>query len=351
MDLDLRFRVVGLMALFLSLGLTPLLRKLGRALEFTDKPGARKSHELPISVLGGAAIFLAFIVPSLLVLRSDAPVSGVLFPSAIIFLMGLVDDVRGLPAWFRLLGQLLAALLLVRAGIVVKILPWTWLNIAVTLVGVIGITNALNFLDNMDGLAAGLVCVICVAFFSVAWLTGQRWLGVYAVALAGSCLGFLPYNVRPASVFMGDSGSTFLGFNLAALAVMGNWSENWFVACCIPTVAMSILIFDTILTTIMRVKTGKVSNLREWIDYVGQDHLSHRLTELGMDQGKAVLSIHLAGLSMAVVSVLLLGVGANVLVATGIMGMVILFFATLFLLVKDIPGLDVAHEGTPKHTR
>jgi len=348
MDLDLRFRVVGVIAFLLSLGLTPMFRELGVRWGLTDKPGERKSHIRPVPFLGGAALFLAFMIPSLLVLRDDAPVAGILLPSTLIFAIGFVDDVRGLPAWFRLVGQLLASLLLIRHGIVIKIMPWYWLNVTITLVGVIGITNALNFLDNMDGLASGLVCMACMGFFFVAWLTGQRWLGIYAVALVGSCLGFLTFNVRPASIFMGDSGSTFLGFNIATLAVMGDWSQSRWIACCIPTVIMSILIFDTVLTTIMRVRTGKVSNLREWVDYAGQDHLSHRLVELGMEPGSAVLAIHLVGLSMSIVAVLLLG--ANLLVALGVIVMVVLFFANWFLLVKDIPGLDVVNEHIEGHT-
>ena len=340
--MDIRFRWVGCLALLLSLILTLFVRWLGIRWGLTDNPGGRKSHARPIPFVGGVSIFLAFMIPSLLTLRQDAPVHGVLLPAALIFLMGLVDDVRGLPAWFRLVGQFLACGLLVRAGIVVKLfpmewhgLPTVWLNIGITVFGVIGITNALNFMDNMDGLAAGVVCLCCLGFFGVAWWTGQRFLGVYAVALVGSCLGFLAFNVRPASVFMGDSGSTFLGFSLAALAVMGSWSESRFIACSIPVTALSLLIFDTTLTTILRIQTGKVRSLREWIDFAGQDHLSHRMAEISKDPGKAVLMIHMIGLVMAIICLLL--TGANLLVAIGIMGMVFLFYCTWFLLIKDVP--------------
>lgn len=345
--MDIRFRWIGLVALVLSIGLTLLIRWAGLKLKLVDEPGGRKAHQSPTPFTGGIAIFLAFMIPSLLTIRSDAPVAGVLLPAALIFLMGLVDDVWGLPAWFRLLGQMGAALLLVANGIHVKVFPQLWhgipldgLNVALTVFGVVGVTNALNFLDNMDGLAAGLVCTSCLAFFAVAWWTGQRWLGVYAAALMGSCIGFLLFNVRPASIFMGDSGSTFLGFCLAALAVMGEWSRSTIVACCIPVTALSILIFDTTLTTILRIQTGKVRTLKEWIVYAGQDHLSHRMAEITGDPGKAVLMIHAMGGVLSVIAFLL--VGANAVVATGVMGMLAVFYVIWFLLIQDVP--DPSHD-------
>ena len=125
---------------------------------------------------------------------------------------------------------------------------------------------------------------------------------------------------------------------ITALAIMGDWSKSTVITCSIPLVAMSILIFDTTLTTVLRVKTGKVSTLKEWIDYAGRDHLSHRMVEMGVDESKAVLLIHVTGVALAVVSVLL--VNSNVIVALGIMVMVLLFFVSWFLLVKDLPGLE-----------
>jgi UDP-GlcNAc:undecaprenyl-phosphate GlcNAc-1-phosphate transferase len=158
----------------------------------------------------------------------------------------------------------------------------------------VGITNAVNFFDGMDGLATGLTAIGSLSFFVVALITGQQYLGFLTIALAGSCLGFLKFNFKPASIFLGDAGSTFLGFTLAGIAVMGNWAkDNPKVALSLPIIILSVFIFDMIYITIARVWDGRVRSFKEWIDYTGKDHLHHRLATLGFNETQTVLLIYL----------------------------------------------------------
>jgi UDP-GlcNAc:undecaprenyl-phosphate GlcNAc-1-phosphate transferase len=158
----------------------------------------------------------------------------------------------------------------------------------------VGITNAVNFFDGMDGLATGLTAICSLSFFVVALITGQQYLGFLTIALAGSCIGFLKFNFKPASIFLGDAGSTFLGFTLAGIAIMGNWAEkNPKVALSLPIIILSVFIFDMIYITIARVWDGRVRSFKEWIEYTGKDHLHHRLVTLGFNETQTVLLIYL----------------------------------------------------------
>jgi UDP-GlcNAc:undecaprenyl-phosphate GlcNAc-1-phosphate transferase len=200
-------------------------------------------------------------------------------------------------------------------GIVLQVIPESMGvfslagNILLTVLWIIGITNAMNFFDGMDGLAAGLSAIISFFLGVVAFQTGQPFLGWVAVAMMGSCLGFLPYNFRikkSASIFLGDAGSTVIGFVLACVAVYGDWSEaSPVVALASPLLIFWILIFDMVHITVDRILTGKVTNFRQWIDYVGRDHLHHRLAAVLGSQRKSVLFIFLMSLCLGTSAVVL----------------------------------------------
>jgi UDP-GlcNAc:undecaprenyl-phosphate GlcNAc-1-phosphate transferase len=177
-------------------------------------------------------------------------------------------------------------------------LPDTWWGdageVLLTIIWIVGITNAVNFFDGMDGLATGLAVIGSLSFFIVAEITGQSYLGFLTIALAGSCLGFLKFNFKPASIFLGDAGSTFLGFTLAGIAIMGGWAEkNPKVALSLPILVLSVFIFDMIYITIARVFKGVVRSFKEWIEYTGKDHLHHRLVTLGFNETQTALLIYL----------------------------------------------------------
>jgi UDP-GlcNAc:undecaprenyl-phosphate GlcNAc-1-phosphate transferase len=229
----------------------------------------------------------------------------VLLRSTIIIFVGIIDDIKHLPAILKLVAQLVACFVLIGFGIEISISKSVILNRLLTVFGVLGITNAVNFLDNMDGLAAGISAICAATIFIIAYNTQQIWLGYLALALCFACLGFLPFNFKPAKIFMGDSGSTFLGFTLAALAIMGSWSFKYSVmtALAVPVLILGVFIFDTTLITVLRVKDGKVHNFMEWIGHVDTDHFSHRLVALGLSQRQAVTFIYFCAMGLGPLAV------------------------------------------------
>jgi len=268
-------------------------------------PDERKIHKKPIPLLGGLAIYISYVVTIFLNFNFSLELKGVIIGGTIILFLGLIDDIKGLSATWKLTSQILASCTLIVCGVKLSFLPNTWWGnggeILLTIFWVVGITNAVNFFDGMDGLAVGLTAVCTLSFFIVAQITGQSYLGYLTIALAGSCCGFLKFNFKPASIFLGDAGSTFLGFTLAGIAVMGGWAEkNPKVALGLPVLILSVFIFDMIYITVARIAKGTVRNFKEWVEYTGKDHLHHRLMTLGFNETQTVLLIYLITASLGI---------------------------------------------------
>ncbi len=308
---------LALLALGLSGTLTPLAAWLARRVGAIDSPSGRKIHDRPTPLLGGAAIYVAFLVAVLASSGLTGELWGVVLAASLIFAIGLVEDTRGVPATVRLLFQTIAVIILVRSGVVLTFLPPTWWGVAgewiLTFLWVVGITNAFNFLDGLDGLAAGSAIINAFFLGAYAVATDQAGLALLSFSLMGAAAGFLPYNYKPhrrdtgGEIFLGDSGSTFLGFTLASLAVMGDWAEGSPKDMIVPVLIMAVPIFDMILITIMRVREGLVHNFTEWIVYTGRDHFHHRLLGLGMRKKEAVAIIYLVSLCLGISAFLLKG--------------------------------------------
>jgi len=289
----------------IAFGLTPVLIRLACFLEVVDLPAGRKVHTEPTPLLGGVAIYTAFGISILANSILDGQVVAIMVGGTLLVVVGILDDVRGMPAGVRLLGQLLAAGVVMQSGVVLTLFPpsvaGTTANAALTLLWLLGITNAMNFFDGMDGLATGLSIITAGLLGFFAALTFQPFLGWFAAAIVGSCLGFLPFNFRPkrpAAIFLGDSGSTFLGFVLAALAVKGEWAADNVIDIGAPVLIFWVFIFDMTHITLTRILTGKVRSFREWIAYTGRDHLHHRLEALLGSKRQTVLLIFLLSVSM-----------------------------------------------------
>ncbi len=286
----LRYWDVFFVAMIVAVVLLPIARFLAFRFGLLDYPKAHGIHEHPVPRIGGVAIYVAFVVGSLYRLDLSEQLKGVLVGSTIIFAVGLWDDVRRLPAGFKLLIQLVACgIMMFKYGVILKTFPHGhFINSFFTVLLIIGITNAVNFLDNMDGLSSGLVAVSSFALFFIAFMTKQPWSAYLALALMGASVGFLFFNLKPAYFFMGDSGSTFLGFTLASLTVMTNWSYEIPVRMAVPVLILGVPIIDMTLITVLRIKEDKVHTLSEWIDYTGKDHLSHRVMRLGLNKKMTV---------------------------------------------------------------
>jgi UDP-GlcNAc:undecaprenyl-phosphate GlcNAc-1-phosphate transferase len=295
-----------------SLGLTPLVGRLARWLGILDLPAARKVHTQPTPLLGGLAIYTGFGVSILANSILDPQVIAIMVGATLLVAVSIADDSRGVPAGVKLFAQLAAAGIVIASGVVLTLFPSSAIgyaaNVALTVLWLLGITSAMNFFDGMDGLATGLSLITAGFLGVVAAQTFQPFLGWLAASIVGSCLGFLPFNFRPrrpAAIFLGDTGSTFLGFLLAALAVKGEWAENNLMDVAAPVLIFWVFIFDMTHITIARIASGKVRNFRQWIEYAGKDHLHHRLASLVASQRLAVLLIFLLSSCMGLAAVAL----------------------------------------------
>jgi UDP-GlcNAc:undecaprenyl-phosphate/decaprenyl-phosphate GlcNAc-1-phosphate transferase len=293
--------------------MTPIIGRLAKRFGAIDVPRERSIHESPTPLWGGLAIYISFLATILIFYNYSIEMKGVTIGATIILVLGVLDDFRELSALIRLAGQLLAVAVVLAFGVRLDILPVFETEIGdmcLTAIWIIGITNAMNFLDGMDGLATGCAA-IQAAFLSIfAWQTGQVYLGALSIALAGSCLGFLPYNFRPfrpAKIFLGDTGSTFLGFTIASLTIMSEWAtDNPIKALSAPLLITGVLTFDMIYITIYRFVTNKVATFKELMDYVGKDHIHHRLNDVGFTRRQTVLFIYLINICFGIGAIVLL---------------------------------------------
>lgn len=281
-------------ALTASILLVPVARRVALHTGVVDAPSSRKIHSRPVPLLGGIAIYAGFMVALLFMgdLFYIRQLVGIALGATLVSLFGLADDHWGMHAYLKLGGQLVAGVVLILGGTQVQLFPGSsWLNWAITLLWVVGITNALNLLDNMDGLSSGITTVAAAFFLLLAAISGQYLVGAMAAALLGACVGFLRYNLNPATIFMGDTGSLFLGFVLSALAIKLRFPSNvpW-VTWLVPVCVLALPIFDTALVTASRLRRGLNP-----LTTPGKDHLSHRLVALGLTRREAVLTCYLIG--------------------------------------------------------
>ncbi len=287
----MHFVLIGITALICAMLMTPLVRRLAVRIGIVDAPSHRKIHTAPVPLLGGAAIYVAFVTALLIFgdLFFVREFIAILLSATLVSLFGLADDRWVLHAYPKLLGQAAAAGILLLGGVQVQLVTHPWLNACITLVWVIGITNALNLLDNMDGLSSG-VATVCAAFFLLlAAQSGQILVSALAAALIGACIGFLRYNLNPATIFMGDTGSLFIGLVLAVIGIKLRFPTNSIVVTwMVPVCVLAFPIADTLLVTISRLRRHKNP-----LTHGGKDHVSHRLVQLGLTRREAVLTCYL----------------------------------------------------------
>lgn len=288
-------------ALVLAIGATPLARYLAPRIGMIDQPEARKVHRRPVPRMGGAAIFLAVIVAAIILGRryKFTQFGSILIGATGVSFLGLVDDRWGVRPIVKMIGQILAALLLYATGVFVGTFHHPALNLLTTVLWVGYITNAINLLDNMDGLAGGVAAIAAIFFALMCSFSGQYLVGALAVAVLGACLGFLFYNLNPASIFMGDSGSLFLGFMLAATGIKLRFPDGvTFVTWMVPVLVMGLPIFDTTLVIVSRLRRGLNP-----LTTPGKDHTSHRLVAAGLTPREAVLTLYVVSFILGLLAI------------------------------------------------
>lgn len=317
---------------------TPVFRLLAKRFNILDAPGKRKVHRVPVPLLGGLAVYLGILAGFIINFHYLQFLSGVIIGATIILVVGLIDDIRGLSAQIRLVAQVAAAVVVISFGDRLSFLPNTlWGNITeiiLTLIWIVGITNAVNYLDGIDGLAAGM-SAISAFFFSV--ISDQYAISSICIVLMASCLGFLPHNLkknrlREDKIFLGDAGSTLIGFSLACIAIVGNWATDNIVKVTVPVLILGIPIFDMVFTTIMRIREEKISTVLDWLRYGGKDHFHHRLVSLGLIQPEAVLFIYLVNVTLGVSAIMVSNESAIVGILS-ILQATIIFTAIAVLMV------------------
>ena len=288
-----------LASLILALGLTPLALRIALRRDVLDHPGDYKHQESPVPYLGGLAIVIAFSAAILLATVISTPTGGfrelaiLLGMAMLLSLVGLGDDIRGFHPVFRLATEIVAALVVISwSGVSVMLFDSSIANGALTLVWIVGITNAFNLLDNMDGLSAGTAAIASATFFVLAIVNGQIAVAALAIALCGCALGFLRSNFHPARIYMGDAGSLFLGFVLAVIGVKLRFEAPREVTFMVPVLVLGVAIFDTTLVTISRALH------RRSLFSGGRDHISHRLVFVGIPIRAAVSLVYAGGLSL-----------------------------------------------------
>ncbi len=294
------FMLIFVTALVFAIGGTPIMRRIALHTGTVDHPSARKIHQTPIPLLGGVAMYGAFIVA--LILFADrfyiSQFIGILIGATWVSFWGIWDDRVGLRAGIKLIGQLLGGLILIVTGVTVDLFHQPVLDGAITLFWITGITNAMNLLDNMDGLSSGIAAVASAFFLLLSALNGQVLVGSLSAALLGASIGFLMYNFNPASIFMGDAGTSFIGFMLAAVGIKLRFPDHplistWFI----PILVLGLPIFDTTLVFISRLRRGLNP-----LTHPGKDHISHRLVDRGYTRREAVLMLYLVAGALGVVA-------------------------------------------------
>ncbi len=298
--------VTSFIIVFLSV---PLIRKLAVDHQILDFPDRRKPHKNAVPLLGGVAIYAGVVSGLILDPASFHLFSGLLLGGTLILIVGIIDDIYGLSSRIRLIVQLIAAFAIIGFGSRIDFLPNTLFGnageVILTLIWIIGITNAVNYLDGLDGLAVGTTAISATFFAIIGYFTGQHEICTVSWILTVVCVAYIPYNVKRNKIFLGDAGSTFIGFTLASIAVIGNWASDNVIRLSVPILILGVPIFDMVFTTIMRIKEGKVHSISEWINYTGKDHFHHRLIDLGLRTRGSVLFIYFITAALGISAVLI----------------------------------------------
>ena len=324
---------------------TPVVRTLAFRVGAVDVPrDNRRMHNHPIPRMGGLAIFFGFILSALIFVPLDAPLRGMLLGAVIIVILGIFDDIYALPALPKLLVQIAAATVAVLMGNQIEVLSnpnifssnpyWDlgFLSIPISVFWIVGITNAVNLIDGLDGLACGVSTISSMTMLVIALTVAEPDVALLMAALAGGCIGFLPYNLNPAKIFMGDTGSTFLGFILATVSIEGLFKSYAIISFAVPFLMLGLPIFDTCFAILRRVSHGQSPMAPD------RGHIHHRLIDMGFSQKQAVATLY-------VISAIL-GLSAVVLTTIGVLR------AMLFLLALCLAGgvaakIFLSHNAPP----
>lgn len=335
-------------AAVLSYFFTPPVKNFAHKVGAIDVPkDARRMHKKPIPRLGGLAIYGGFLCSILIFGQLDETMLCVLLGAAIIVALGIFDDVLALGAKLKFVVQIVAAAIPVcignlQIGLFTNLNPLSdtpfvhlgILAVPVTIIWIVGITNAVNLIDGLDGLAVGVSSIAAITMLAVALLTGNMPIAITMAALAGACIGFMPYNLNPAKIFMGDTGSTFLGYMLATVSIMGLFKFYAVISFAVPFLILGLPIFDTANAIIRRVAAGRSPMSPD------RGHVHHKLIDMGFNQKQAVAILYAISVT--------LGLTAVVLTSSGEVKAIVLLLAVLAAILVGA-GIIYGAEHWSKH--
>lgn len=306
----MKYLMIILLSFAISCVVTPFAIKIAPRIGAMDVPrDKRRMHTKPMPRFGGISMFLGTEISLALFLHSDPKVIAIIIGGACIYAVGAADDIRGLPAKVKLALQILSAIVIYVGGIQIDFVrnPFnqhtylffpSWLSFIITIIWIVGITNTINLIDGLDGLAAGVAAIAsgCIAYSAI--LSGQFEVGLAMFAVSGGAIGFLPYNFHPAKIFMGDNGSLYLGFMIAAVSILGSTKGATLIATIVPFLVLGLPIFDTAFAIIRRWVNGYP------IMEADKGHLHHRIMNTGIGQRRTVLIMYCISAIMGMVAVL-----------------------------------------------
>ena len=321
-----------ILALAISFACTPAVRMLAIKIKAVDVPkDNRRMHKVPIPRMGGLAIFAGFLVSVLFFVPLGNEFRSILIGALILVVLGIIDDIVALKPRTKFAGQIIAALIPALSGvsihgIVNPFVPGQYSTLGIfsipfTVIWIVGITNAVNFIDGLDGLACGVSAIATVTMFIIAVLFGETYIALMMAALAGACLGFLPYNMNPAKIFMGDTGSMFLGYILATVSIQGLFKFYAVISFAVPFILLGLPIFDTGFAIVRRLLKGQ-SPLQ-----ADRGHVHHRLIDLGFDQKQSVAILYTFSALMGLTAVILARTNESKLIILAIAVLVCFFLA------------------------
>jgi UDP-GlcNAc:undecaprenyl-phosphate GlcNAc-1-phosphate transferase len=319
-----------------------------------DVPHSYKIHKDPIPFLGGITIYIAFSIAIFSILRFESfqankPLFGILMGGVLIAIVGCIDDFRSGSAITKLFVLALVTYILYTFGIRISIFGQDILDLGLTLLWIVGVTSAMNSLDNMDGASTGITSIAAFFTFLIAWysIPPQRGVSFFAISLLGACCGFLRYNFKPATIFLGDNGSLMLGFLLASLMVLAGWSKDDPVkALIVPCTILAVPLYDITLSTILRYKNRVVNSLREAIVYCGKDHIAHRLVALGFSERGSVLVLYLCSTISGAIGIFIANpkVDYKLYLPITVIGIICLIFIGMLLDRARVAQVEWHHE-------
>ena len=313
MALWIKLILAALVAYLICFAVTPAVKRFAQMIGAVDQPSERRVNKVPIPRMGGLAIFLGFVLTALLFVPLNTQITGILLGAVIIAAMGAVDDIVSLNPWIKLAGQIVAAVVVIRCGVVfsaitnpnplseVTTIEIGWLSVPLTILWIVACTNAVNLIDGLDGLAVGVSAISSLTMLVVSLMVSEPVVSLLLAALTGACLGFMPYNLNPAKIFMGDVGSQMLGFVLATVSMLGLIKLHAIITFVVPFLALALPLADTTFAFFRRILRGQSPF------HPDREHLHHRLLALGLSQKQAVALMYGISAVLGLFAVLIAG--------------------------------------------